>query len=517
MTIITKVIVKKYIEFCNKNNIRIQTYQIYGVLWCIRKERELEIQNKCTGGILADDMGMGKTIQMILTISLNFKKKTLIILPPILIQQWYSEILNILGHSSFIYYKKNKDIHYLFKCNIVITSYETFLRSPELLNISWNRVICDEAHRLRNPNTKIYKKINMLNTNILWCITGTPIHNKIGDITALIILFRHLTTTTKPKIQPEEYKSMILRRMKINTNILLPIKTETQEIIPWTNSNELKLAKDIHLSIYDNNKANHSFWKTKEIPDLVTMIRAKQLCILPKLLEKPIQKLELDKPDDLFPNDLKYITNQNSSCKLKAIITCIYKRVNNRQGKIIFCHFQLEMTKITELLREAFGVDQNIWIGNWKEFELLKKKGGGLGNKTPILILQIRAGCEGLNLQHDFSEIYFVSPNWNPTLEEQAIARCYRIGQQNEVFVFRFYMDNLISTLENKIIETDIRKYFCIINRIPEDLQKLINEFLLDNTPPIITPINYSMDQYILDIQNKKRKKITEFIDKITI
>ena len=160
MTNNTKCIVEKYIDFCKKNNILVKTYQIYGVLWCIRKEEEQlkqDHQNKCNGGILADDMGMGKTIQMIMTIFLNFKKKTLIILPPILIQQWYSEILNILGHSSFLYYKKNKSIERLYKSTIVITSYDTFLRSPELLDIHWNRVICDEAHRLRNPNTKIYK------------------------------------------------------------------------------------------------------------------------------------------------------------------------------------------------------------------------------------------------------------------------------------------------------------------------------------------------------------------------
>lgn len=216
----TKFIVKKYIEFCNQNNIRVQNYQIYGVLWCIRKEREereereeLELMKK-KGGILADDMGMGKTIQMIMTLFLNFKKKTLILLPPILIQQWYSEILKILGHSSFLYYKKNKDMVQLENpnVNIVITSYDTFLRSPELLHIYWNRVICDEAHHLRNPKTKIYTKVHMLKTDILWFLTGTPIHNRIKDITALITLFLDYTATA---IEKKKYKINHLKN--INT------------------------------------------------------------------------------------------------------------------------------------------------------------------------------------------------------------------------------------------------------------------------------------------------------------
>jgi hypothetical protein len=56
-----------------------------------------------------------------------------------------------------------------------------------------------------------------------------------------------------------------------------------------------------------------------------------------------------------------------------------------------------------------------------------------------VLILQIQTCCEGLNLQQ-FSEVYFVSPDWNPAVEDQAIARCHRFGQTEPVSVFRFVM-----------------------------------------------------------------------------
>jgi len=56
-----------------------------------------------------------------------------------------------------------------------------------------------------------------------------------------------------------------------------------------------------------------------------------------------------------------------------------------------------------------------------------------------VLILQIQTCCEGLNLQQ-FSEVYFVSPDWNPSIEDQAIARCHRFGQTEPVVVFRFVM-----------------------------------------------------------------------------
>lgn len=102
---------------------------------------------------------------------------------------------------------------------------------------------------------------------------------------------------------------MILRRTKQKSNILLPEKKEFKELIPWTNSGEWNLAKDIHSSMTTTTITieNDSFWKTKNMNDLVTMIRAKQLCILPKLLEKTVQQLELDEPDDLFPEGLNIL------------------------------------------------------------------------------------------------------------------------------------------------------------------------------------------------------------------
>ena len=57
-----------------------------------------------------------------------------------------------------------------------------------------------------------------------------------------------------------------------------------------------------------------------------------------------------------------------------------------------------------------------------------------------VLILQIQTCCEGLNLQQ-FSEVYFVSPDWNPSVEDQAIARCHRFGQKDPVIVYRFIME----------------------------------------------------------------------------
>jgi hypothetical protein len=67
-----------------------------------------------------------------------------------------------------------------------------------------------------------------------------------------------------------------------------------------------------------------------------------------------------------------------------------------------------------------------------------RDRAAALTEKNEALVLQIQTGCEGLNLQENYSEIYFVSPHWNPAVEDQAVARCHRIGQMKDVVVRRF-------------------------------------------------------------------------------
>jgi SNF2 family DNA or RNA helicase len=81
-----------------------------------------------------------------------------------------------------------------------------------------------------------------------------------------------------------------------------------------------------------------------------------------------------------------------------------------------------------------------------------------LNDKNDALILQIQTGCEGLNLQENYSEIYFISPHWNPSVEDQAIARCHRIGQTKDVYVERFEMCNFIDD-EQEVDTMTVDKY----------------------------------------------------------
>ena len=112
---------------------------------------------------------------------------------------------------------------------------------------------------------------------------------------------------------------------------------------------------------------------------------------------------------------------------------------DNGSGKIVFCHFREEIDWVVQRLKTG-GV-QNIVVFDART-SLVKRMKVLKNDPIDVLVVQIQTGSEGLNLQSKFSEIYFVSPHWNPAVEQQAIARCHRIGQEKTVHVFKYEMES---------------------------------------------------------------------------
>ncbi|KAJ3239466.1 hypothetical protein HDU81_005909 [Chytriomyces hyalinus] len=213
-------------------------HQKIGVEWMLRMENGT---NK--GGILADDMGLGKTVQSITCCILNrnedrARKTTLIVAPTSLILQWKEELKSKVDSRLFkvyLYYgkdRKSKTAASLKQYDIVITTYGTVAmewpqikkkRTPaapkdpfkinlnadnedyeqdlrdeeedkaklmaqrgELFKVGWHRVILDEAHLIKNKNTRSARACTQLTATHRWCLTGTPIQNNIGELYSLI-------------------------------------------------------------------------------------------------------------------------------------------------------------------------------------------------------------------------------------------------------------------------------------------------------------------------------------------
>jgi SNF2 family DNA or RNA helicase len=418
--------------FIQKADIQYKEHQYEGVQWCLQNELG---KGKVRGGIIADEMGLGKTITAIGLMITNFMTKTLIVLPNVLIEQWVAEIHRTTGHRPLVFYggeKKTITLEQLSSVPIVITSYSHISVSALKVDdppksmlhmVQWNRVIFDEAHHLRNKNAR-YWGAKVLASPIKWLITGTPIQNKRRDFYNLCsVVGMPASYYTEPDNLDELLSTYVLRRTKSQVGVNLPNVELGCKTVDWATEDERVLSEDIHNAIR----------YADSIERLKLIIKARQTCILPALLKKSMQDMV---HNNIIPKSDSHVGALLSSSKLDAVLITLLSRRENGNGKLIFCHFREEIDTIVSRLKEN-GVTS---VATFDGRTSLNKRAKILREKVEYLILQIQTGCEGLNLQKDFNEVYFVSPNWNPAVEEQAIARCHRIGQLKPVHVFRFQM-----------------------------------------------------------------------------
>ena len=434
----------RFMYMIENSGLQFNQHQYDGVQFCISREQP-NSNNEIQGGFIVDEMGLGKTITMIGTIFANYVGTTLIVVPPILINQWFNEIVKTTGHKSIVYHgpKKTKITEeMLTTARIVLTTYNGIqeLKNKEnpLHKIRWARVVFDEAHHLRNK-TLSHKGSLLLNTEIRWLISGTPIQNSIRDFYNLCLAAgiskEFFSKKENHKIILEKF---VLRRTKKQVGIQIPGVTIVNHCIPWATEKEQTIAEEIHAALQfsnvDSNKMSNLSNALESEGVLQLMLRARQMCVYPKLMEKKLRLLTSDGVID--SHYLESISETTS--KLDKVIEVMAERKDNQTGKLVFCHYHREMDEIARRLMER-GF-QNVVTFDGRITKKSKDAILQSENTDTVLILQIQTGCEGLNLQDKYSEVYFVSPHWNPSVEEQAIARCHRIGQKKEVTVFRFIM-----------------------------------------------------------------------------
>ncbi|PWN92904.1 hypothetical protein FA10DRAFT_236159 [Acaromyces ingoldii] len=183
-------------------NIKLLPFQREGLNWLIKQEKSL-----WKGGVLADEMGMGKTIQIISLFLSDRKKPNLVVAPTVAILQWRNEIEKytqgfkvIVWHGS----DRSSDVQILSKADVVLTSYGTMesafrkqvsgsrkkglitkTKSP-LHAVKWHRVVLDEAHNIKERATNTAKSAFELKSTNRWCLSGTPLQNRVGELYSMI-------------------------------------------------------------------------------------------------------------------------------------------------------------------------------------------------------------------------------------------------------------------------------------------------------------------------------------------
>jgi SNF2 family DNA or RNA helicase len=319
-----------------------------------------------------------------------------------------------------------------------------------------------------------------LKASIRWFVTGTPIQNNVKDFYSLCLLMGMPASFIKGNIDFIR-RMFVLKRSKADVGISLSGIETVHKTVSW--GEDKGISQNIHALLsfsgataHENGDVDIFDEKYKFItnpypnPDhekqsamtMILLIRAKQSCISSNLLLKSSEDGEGDdeKVDGLF-----------NSSKINSVVDLIGERIGNGNGKIVFCDFHEEMDMIEKRLGLLVlgGVSGGVKIGKIDSRVKKSAREELLNDRYDVLIIQINSGSEGLNLQDNYSEVYFVSPHWNPSIEDQAIGRCYRIGQKKPVSVFRFEMDGFDDEKRTLSVERHI-------SNIQNSKRKMISE-----------------------------------------
>jgi len=413
------------------------------------------------GGILADDMGLGKTLQIITFLRFlksNKVKNNLIIVPTTLLFNWKVELEKFCPSLSFyIHHGTDRDKAKIDweKYDLIITTYGLIISDIKLFSKQkYGYVILDESQAIKNPASKRFKAVNVLNATNRLALTGTPIENNTFDLYAQMSFvnpglfvsaegFRKQYAIPIDKNGDQNAASelnktihpFILRRTKEMVATELPPKIE--DVIYCNMGTAQRKVYDAYRNEYRNNIQNlieeDGLGKSK-LHVLQALTKLRQICNSPALLNGE------ESYDD-------------ESVKIKELIRHIQEKTGNHK-LLIFSQF-VKMLHLIKNELEKLEINYSYLDGKTTQKNRKQAVDDFQDNENiRVFLISLKAGGTGINLTAaDY--VYIVDPWWNPAVENQAIDRCYRIGQDKKVIAYRMICKD---TIEEKIMKYKNKK-----------------------------------------------------------
>ncbi|KAI1658129.1 SNF2 family N-terminal domain-containing protein [Daldinia decipiens] len=519
------------------------------------------------GGLIADTMGLGKTLTMLAAILRSVPaaelfssfydkpeqerpqklriKATLIIVPSSqLLESWQSEIqTHILpGALSFICFhgkKRPRNNELLSSFDVVLTTYATLVADYAdqsiLHQVEWYRVVLDEAHWIKNSSTRQFQASAALCAKRRWCLTGTPIQNKLEDLASLAQFLQFPNIATKvvfkryilsplseggadfAKPLRAYLKAYCLRRSEKCLNLpassevivtlslslgeqclykclLDETRREIDSLVSKgveTRSNKLftamlKLRMLCNSGTFFSARSNTSSLEPKQSYLETECEQCQPSSEEARLLEngdsvcsycgKPLYRPSPSPLQDSgqrsntrnisdganTPSNegIQVIVEQKSpflsagcSTKLSAVVRKVTE--GGTDSKSIVFSYWTSTLDILRWLFEQAGISCRQVDGKVGQVERSARlRAFKEDPQVHVLLMSIGTGAVGLNLAVA-NQVHIVEPQWNPSVEEQAIARALRMGQTREVTIFRYIMEK---TVEQNIVSLQRKK-----------------------------------------------------------
>ena len=440
-------------------NATLRPYQQKGYEWMSL------IAELGAGVCLADDMGLGKTLQAICFVSSRIAAqpggKHLIVCPASLIYNWVKEweTFNPAVSTAVFYGPRRDTVAFVAEQpTVIITSYSVVRNDIDRLSdFLFDTVVLDESHYIKTPGAQTTKAVNRLQARGRVIMSGTPLTNRTFDLYSqfhflLPSLFSSAEFFRKEYAEPidmhrdPEKTAMlrrltapfVLRRTKEQVATDLPAKVETT-IWCTLSSEQRQVYDEVKSRVWDDlqmRMKNDGVEKSK-LSMLQGLLKLRQVCNSPQLL----------KMDD-------YVVPTTDSVKIDTLLHEIENNLSDHKA-LIFSNFLGMLDQIGEELDDRglgyFRIDGS--VPPEKRMEMVNAFQSP-DSQERFFLISITAGNAGLNLTAaDY--VFLVDPWWNRAVEQQAIDRTHRIGQQNSVFAYRMICKD---TIEERILALQERK-----------------------------------------------------------
>ena len=392
-------------------------------------------------------------------------RTSLLIAPASLLANWMSEIqrfapsLNaLIVHPSTMSHAELRALDAQLPANVdlVITSYGSLLRIPELLKIPWRFAVIDEAQAIKNPGTKQTRLVKQLDAHARIALTGTPIENRLGDLWSIFDFVnpgllgsgKEFTAFAKRLAERKHnpyaplrhlVRPYILRRLKTDKTVIsdLPDKTEVKAFCQLTRKQAVLYQEAVKELAERLEKKEEGMERRGMI--LSFLMRFKQIC---------------NHPSQWLGDDEWAERDSGKLARLREIGEVIAAR---QEKVLVFTQFREITASLAAFLESVFGR-----AGLMLHGETEVKKRQTLVSQfqedetVPFFVLSLKAGGTGLNLTAASHVIHF-DRWWNPAVENQATDRAFRIGQTRNVLVHKFVCRGTLEEKIDALIETKLQ------------------------------------------------------------
>ena len=436
----------------------LRPYQRAGVRWLHL------LSSLGLGACLADDMGLGKTIQ-VLSLLLVQKREgggrpSLLVVPASLLANWAAEIERFAPSLSFLVAHPSalpastltSEPAELAGKDLVITTYGFVLRSAWLGKLRFRHVILDEAQAIKNPTSKQTRQVKQLQAEARIALTGTPVENRLGDLWSIFDFLnpgllgsaKDFTAYTKLLAKRtgnaygplrELVRPYILRRVKTDKNVIadLPEKTELKAYCSLSRTQAALYQQGVQ-ELKEQLEAAEGIQRKGLV--LAYLLRFKQIC---------------NHPSQWLGDGDWHSDHSGKFARLRELCDTIAAR---QEKVLVFTQFRETTGPLAAFLGGIFGRPGLVLHGQTpvkQRKELVQRFQGD--ETVPFFVLSLKAGGSGLNLTAASHVIHF-DRWWNPSVENQATDRAFRIGQQRNVMVHKFICRGTIEERIDALIES---------------------------------------------------------------